>query len=854
MAQEDPEETLLLTCSQCGSRVTDISIRNDGEIICAGCSAGLPEDTSPKASSHRIGKYTITELLGRGGMGMVFQAWDETLQRSVALKILDREEVEEGFRLRFQREARTAASLDHPGIVRIYEVGRADEKDFIAQEYIDGKTLSQSDLPLRVEIEAIAEVAEAVFFAHENGIIHRDLKPQNIMIDKKGRARVMDFGLAKQIAGGDTLTVEGSVMGTPAYMSVEQAEGKGVDHRSDIYSLGGLLYKTLCGHPPFHGETPLETLQKLEKEEIVPPSQRAANVPSELETIALKCLEKKPNRRYGSAGLVGADLRRWIKGDAIHTRRSSALVRGGRRFFQNRFVLLSLAVILVGVGFGIIFLIERSAENARLSREAASAFDAGNWERAEVLYEKAGDESGVFRARAEILAVQTTIKRRKESQQRAQPLYDSGKARLDKAILDLYRTGADLSSRTKELRKAISEFTSVVTICPDYGEAYLQRGWTWLELLEYEKARDDFGAAMKWIPSHPDVYYGKGWANLWLAINLRMSQGATPEMMRLGKIAQEMSFKDFTTFQQMPGTDPEKVVISELLLVYFKGDFEKAREISAAMIKAGGSHELIYYLHALILYGQLSRGKDVDRDELQQSLSESIRRRVNFFEAYTTRASFYMETQNFNGALADYIRASEINPTLAEMKGNIGYCYIKLEEWERAEKALKEAIEIDPENAMSLNNLGYLYSRIGKYPESLKYLGLAIELAPRNPYFLTTRGSVRWRLKQYEEALQDLNEAIRIAPGYSRSYVNRGAVYFENKEWALAAADFRSFIQKEKVLDTTYITVVYNLGICSHELGEYSEALKYWEVLRQLKFKPQLIQQLKDRTERMMKK
>src|SRR5712692_1180706 len=270
----------------------------------------------------------IVEKLGEGGMGTVYIAEDTVLGRRVAIKTLNAGRTEKGahFRRRFLREARAVSGLSHPHIATVHDYGEsADGQPFIVMELVKGETLGElmhnERLTIPRALEIIEQVAGALAEAHRHGIVHRDIKPSNVAIDHRGEVKVLDFGLAKQINADalgvndpewqtllNTQTQEGVVVGTPMYLSPEQALGVEIDARSDLFSLGTLLYECIAGKPPFFGSSPGEICAKVIRDDPPPPSQLNPEVPKEMDRIALKALSKKPEERYQTADEMIADL------------------------------------------------------------------------------------------------------------------------------------------------------------------------------------------------------------------------------------------------------------------------------------------------------------------------------------------------------------------------------------------------------------------------------------------------------------------------------------------------------------------------------------------------------------------
>ncbi len=314
---------------------------------------------TPSLSLNRavpaIAGYQILGELGRGGMGVVYFARQVLLNRPCVVKmILAGAHANVEATVRFLAEAEAVARLQHPNIVQIHHIGEADGLPFFELEYVPGGSLDRrlngTPWPSKRAAELVESVARGVAEAHRQGIVHRDLKPGNILLAADGTPKITDFGLAKSLASDSGLTRTDSIMGSPGYMAPEQAEGKTkqVGPRADVYALGAILYELLTGGPPFRGTTPLEILHQVKNAEPVPPSRLVPGLPRDVETIALKCLQKEPEKRYDSAASVAEDLRRFLGGEPIVARPVPVWERGikwARR--RPAIATLALAVLLL---------------------------------------------------------------------------------------------------------------------------------------------------------------------------------------------------------------------------------------------------------------------------------------------------------------------------------------------------------------------------------------------------------------------------------------------------------------------------------------------------------------------------
>jgi serine/threonine protein kinase len=322
----------------------DAALRSEVERLLAGSEEpSWPSPLHPTiAPGDSLAHFRIESRLGEGGMGVVYRAFDTRLQRTVALKVLPPEYAgDSGWKQRLMREARAASALNHPNIVTVYEIGSEGVVDFISMEYVEGRPLSQrireKGLSQQEALHYALLIADALAMAHAAGVVHRDLKPANIMVTPDGRIKLLDFGLARQTKSADGATVTttklGEIAGTPYYMSPEQARGLQVDARTDIFSLGVVLYEMLTGRRPFEGDTASHAMLCIVEKA---PTPLPAGTPAELQRIAGKMLEKDPAQRYQTAKDVATDLKR-LNAQAASSNK-------GRR----RMVLISIAAAVLG--------------------------------------------------------------------------------------------------------------------------------------------------------------------------------------------------------------------------------------------------------------------------------------------------------------------------------------------------------------------------------------------------------------------------------------------------------------------------------------------------------------------------
>ncbi|HKG78800.1 MAG TPA: tetratricopeptide repeat protein [Pyrinomonadaceae bacterium] len=788
-----------------------------------------------------VSHYRIIEKIGEGGMGAVYLAEDLHLARRVAIKFLT--STDRHYRARFIREARAVSSLNHPNIAMVHDYGETAEGPFIVMEFVKGKSLSElleEGLTLHRSVEIVSSIAEALGEAHEQGIVHRDIKPSNILISERGHVKVLDFGLVKHLfeppaSGVDldaqtiyaTQTRSDVIVGTPLYLSPEQATGKAIDGRSDLFALGALLYECLTGHSAFSGGSVLEIGAQIIHVTPRPPSNINSHVPPELDRITMKALEKKVEERYQTAGELLKDLKAaaaTLASNGVPVASKSAkptdgFKRGTNAFAtltmqlrRQRFSLASVVPAFIAAGFVIWAVIyfwprtyhqpsaaalgwyERGTENLRNGAylQASKAFEQaiaidGNFALARARLAQAWTELDyIERAKDELLEV-TTLTRGGLAISPGDTLY------LD-AVTAMAR---------RDFRQAVAAYSAIAQQSPDQSYVYVDLGYAFENDGQPDKALENY---LKAIP-------------------LNNGQYATAYL-RAGIVY----------FRK---TDTKNA--SDM--------FDKAEHLYRVGSNNEGINEVMRYRG--ILFRDTGRYQE-SRAQFQQCLDSA---RALGMEAQQITALIELGHLAFTqGAAAEAEKYAQQAVTFARQKQlenlaaggliELGNSFYAKQDYENAERYFNQAMELAHENKgrvremSALSNLGAVHIATLRVDDGLRFVQQALEFFRQGNYprnvanCLTQLGRGFRRKGEYAAALQALNEKLELAKqsnsqrAIADSTSEIGAVLVDQENLPAAMAQYDS---AQKVYETlkSNLRVLFakiNRGNILWRLGHYDEA------------------------------
>jgi TolB-like protein/predicted Ser/Thr protein kinase/Flp pilus assembly protein TadD len=748
--------TVIRVCGKCGAKI----LSDAPEGLCTGCvletalgifpagdDCGSAKNVEAKKAAQsktaaraakilgELGDYELLEEVGRGGQGVVFRARQKSLNRIVALKVIGLGQWATKAHLkRFRLEAEAAASLDHPCIVPIYEVGERDGQCYFSMKFIEGGQLDEvakhTPISIRQAVGLIAKVARTVHYAHEHGILHRDIKPGNILLDAKGEPHLTDFGLARLVESESTVTRTMEVLGTPSYMAPEQAAGNNATLTSatDVYGLGAVLYQLLTAHPPFAGGTTYETIKLLLEAEPRQPRLWNPKVDRDLSTICLKCLEKDPQRRYSSAQALAEDLEHWLRHEPIHARRTGVIGRGKKWLQRNPtaagIIVLSLALIAaVGVIVWKTDLLRRPAaagiavlpfENLSNDREDASFAD-GVQDDLLTKLAKIADLKVI--SRTSVMGYQGKQNTRQIGDQLGVSHVLEGSVRKTGAWLhinvQLIDTRTDSHIWAEEYDRDLKDMFAMQSEIAQKVAAQLHAKISPAEKLAIERPPTaditafDLYSRAKSLLTTPNLTFGRG-SKLRNATDL-LNQA----------IAHDPTF--FAAYCQLAWT-----------------------------------HDLFHFF-----------GLDRTPERLalaEAAIQAAFRLRPDAGEAHLARAEhLYRGYLDYDGALGALETARQTLPNDSRLYELEGYIQRRRPgaNQEEALRDLKRAVDLDPRNTFLLRQIAFSYDALRRYGEEETVLDRALAIDPDNHHWKVARARVDYDSKADTRRLHQVIDEIR---------------------------------------------------------------------------------------------
>ena len=691
---------------------------------------------SKTGALQTLGDYELLEEIGSGGQGVVYRARQKSLNRTVALKVLSTGHWSKQPRLkRFRLEAETAASLDDPNIVPIYEIGECDGSCYFSMKLVEGAALDQlvrrELLPIRRTAELIAKLSRAVHYAHQRGILHRDIKPGNILVDAKGEPHLTDFGLARLTETESTVTRTIETLGTPSYMAPEQALGNNnqLTSATDVYGLGAVLYHLLTGHPPFAGGTTYDTIRLLLETEPRPPRLWNANIDRDLTTICLKCLEKDPQRRYPSALALAEELDRWLKHEPISARRAGIFGRG-RKWVRRNPLAAGLMASLAALAVAVIVIVWKVGPVGELSTRgiAVLPFENLSHDRDDALFAD-GIQDDLLTKLAKVHDLKV-ISRTSVMQ------YPAGPTRDIRYIGKQLQVSHVLAG---SLRKAGSWLHINVQLIDTRTDAHV-----WVEQYDCE-LKDVFGIQGEIAQKVAEQLRAK----ISSAERLAIHRPPTADLTAFNLYSRAKNLllveTNFTT-----GAKPNFLRAIDLLNQAVAHD----PAFFHAFCQLAKAHEQLYLF-------------DIDRTPARLALAEeaiqaAMHLRPDAGEAHLARAeNLYMGYLDYDGALAELVTASQTLPNDPKIFGLKGSILRRQGKQEEALQNLEHAAELDPLNFSSLLQVALSYQYLRRYADEKVALDRAAAVQPDDIQTKVVRAYVELEWKGDTRPLHQLIDEIR---------------------------------------------------------------------------------------------
>ncbi len=821
---------------------TTSSVNPYGATLASDFPSTRNEDVTPDPTKAVIVEgYEILGELGRGGMGVVYKARQTGLNRVVALKmIIAGEHAGEEQLARFQIEAESVASLQHPNIVQIFDVGQKGGMPYFSLEFVDGGSLQQTidgkpQTP-RFAAQMTESLALAMQAAHDRGVIHRDLKPANILMSLHGTPKITDFGLAKKVDADSHQTQSGALMGTPSYMAPEQARGdtREIGPHSDLYAIGAILYELLTGRPPFQGATILDTLDQVRSQEPVPPTRLQPKIPRDLETICLKCLQKEPKKRYPSAGELADDLHRFLNGEAIRARPVGRMERGWRWCRRNPRVaalsgLVGVLMVLVaasGVVFAARAVRERQTES-EVRWIAGERFDRATEAIAEGNYPRALDLLNWSDPLVRSTPSLADVRQRLDRLRRQVEVYAEFHNRLEIARFEGLFGDARTRGRARDdLHHLLALYEQIEKKTGPAEDGLPPLSETQQQLFK----EDVFDAFL--IASQVEWEYA-------------VATGQTRAKNKAAR--QAITWLDRAN-TVLPGT--KTLPVRRLVFKEQVGDQEGARIDSETAASIVPSSPVDHFWHAFAsrLRGREALGKNDgataarEYTDAKSELSMLLQARPDDFWGYLEWASCQFELNNFTDAVIGYTACVQLRPRAPWPYNNRAAAYLQLarrtagDERKKAdalERSIADydiALKLDPRYVKALDGRAHALLESKEPKRALKDFDRALAAGLSTASVHMGRAQALERLDRLDEALTDYDRVIGIDPRNALAHYQKAIGLFHQGNLTASRDSFSKVIELLP-LDPA---PVRNRANVNFALKDFAAAIEDWSVLARL--------------------
>ncbi|GEM_PF-1657737 len=812
--------------------------------------------TEANLSPRIVGRYRLLEPIGRGGMGSVWEAFDPKLRRRVALKILHDESPQNSEQL--EREARIAGRLRHPGIATIYETGVAGSQAYIAMEFVEGTSVDRLSMDPRRAAAVVREAALAVHYAHTQGVIHRDIKPGNLIVDRDGRVLVLDFGLARETLSCSSLSISGLLMGTPQFMSPEQAQGRArhADARTDVWGLGATLYSLLTGSPPFHGDSLPQVARRIVETSAPRPRQLNSRIPPSLETVVLKTLEKEPGRRYGSALHLAQDLGRFLSGLPIHAKPPSLLDRirtklAGRK---RQAILAALAAASVAVAVGawgarVGEERKRGQVRDRALAEADAHFRGNRFSEARSKYEEARawgaslPEDRYARCVEEERRIRSMARREAEL---------SGHLRRAEALLREAERARRIpayghSEWNGYLEEAIRFLNEGLARDPTWAAGYLARGRAWMEANDPDRAGNDFTEAIRWAPNDSLARFERGRACLERAFRAS-AQTDDPRARGRADEWRRRAEEDFEAGGRSGWTlETRELELLEGYRLFAAGNVSGLFDWTEVMLPRRPSEGRVWRIRVAALFGlrryaeveeacrealrllgadallrlALARAKEKRGDPAgaHEEATRSIEIDPRFTMGWILRGWLRGRLNDPQGQRSDAERLIELDPSSAW-----GYVLRSAargasRDWIGMRDDSARALERDPQSAVAYSQRGRARGELGDWRGEVEDCTRAVEIDPVLAEAWANRGLAWGRLGRREEAMKDCTRALELNPTLAEVWYNRSKLWSDLRNWPRCVEDSTRSLELAPTA-----AAYFQRGSARYLLGEFRES------------------------------